>query len=177
MYIIHDEDGNIKAISPTYISMEGCRTIDITIEETHPIFMGEFYRVVDGNLVKDNNKKLVLAKEIKIDELRTKCQETILAGFTHEFNGVIYWFSLDYEAQQNFTSTYQLFKDGLVNEIPWTVRIDGVYSRLILNEQMMNDLAVSILYHKTNNIAKFRDILLPLVQDATTIQEVESIVW
>lgn len=177
MYIIYDNSGTIKGVSPTYISMDGCETIDILIEETHPLFEGEIYRVVNGNLVKDDNKKLQLAKEMKIDELRTKCQETILAGFTHQFNDIVYWFSLDYEAQNNFTSSYQLFKDGLVEEIPWTVRIEGEYSRLLVDAQMMDALAVSILTHKTNNIAKFRDILMPLVQDATSISEIESIVW
>lgn len=113
-------------------------------------------------------------------ELNAKCNEAILAGFTHVINGVTYWFSYDMEAQGNFRDAKEILSDGILAEVPWTVRIgnkDGEYARVPINLAVMNELTIVIMMHKTEKISKYRDFLMPLVEGATTPEELEEIQW
>ena len=178
MFLALDANNYVNGMGSTYFELVGCETIELEIEPNHPIFLslGQF-KYDNGQLIEDKERELEIAKQDKLIELQLSCQEVINSGFTHVFNGVEYWFSLDMEAQQNFTSSYQIMKDGLVQEITWTVKVNGEYSRLAITLPMMEELAIAIMTHKTNNIAKFRDFLTPQVNAATTLEEVEAITW
>ena len=118
------------------------------------------------------------AKEDKSKELNTACQEAILSGFYHVIDGEKYHFSFDIEAQLNFQGAERLFSMGAIDEVKWTVhREDGRYERITINKEIMNELSLVILKHKNDNISKYRDVLLPMVEKAETVEEVESITW
>ena len=120
------------------------------------------------------------AKKSKDEELNQACQAAILSGFMHEINGQAYWFSYDYEAQGNFRDGRDILKDGIVTEVPWTVRIggkNGEYTRIPITLEDMNELTLTIMNHKMNHIGKYRDFLMPLVDGAITVDEIEEITW
>lgn len=177
-YLALDANNYVNGMGSTYFELGGCQTIELEIEPNHPILssLGQF-KYDNDQLIEDKVKGLETSKQNKLIELQQKCQEVINSGFTHVFDGVEYWFSLDMEAQQNFTSSYQIMKDGLVQEITWTVKVNKEYSRLAITLPMMEELAIAIMTHKTNNIAKFRDFLTPQVNAATTLEEVKAITW
>jgi hypothetical protein len=59
----------------------------------------------------------------------------------------------------------------------WTVRKNGEYTRIPINKAIMNELTIAILLHKDSNISKYRDFLMPLVNSATTVEEINAIKW
>ncbi len=178
-YFCYNKDsGEILAYSENKINMSNSESIELEMETNHPFFLEpNYYLIKDGGLVRNFEYMLSLAKERKLSELQRECQKTIEAGFNYNYEGVDYWFSLDAEAQSNFISTYQIMRDGIISEVPWTVKVNNEYARLVVNVEMMKDLTLLILQHKTNNISKFRDILSPLVEGATSLEEVNSIKW
>ena len=127
-----------------------------------------------------NNKTEISLDELKKQkekELSEKCQEEILNGFKHTFNGIEYHFSFDFEAQLNFQGAERILKAGVIPSLKWTVRNGDIYERIDIDETMMDELAIAILQHKNLNISRFRDELYPLVLAATSKTELDSIVW
>jgi len=178
MYFMIDETGSIKGASSSFCESEGLTTVELEVDPSHPLFSNLVpWKIVEGELVEDGDEALIHAKEAKLEELRAICQSTIESGFSYTFDGTQYWFSLDAEAQSNFLSAYQVMRDDIITEIPWTVKVDGVYSRLLVDKGMMEELALAIMVHKTNNIAKLRDFLTPLIQEATSVEDVDAIQW
>jgi hypothetical protein len=180
IYVLVSEEGSVEGWSSTPSGAE--HEIMLTVEKDHEFFSAPFvyYKVVDNELVYSKGLELQDAKKSKDDELNIACQEAILAGFTHVINDKTYWFSYDYEAQGNFRDAKEVLSDGLVPEIPWTVREgskDGPYTRILVNLDIIRELSLVILQHKTEKIAKYRDFLLPIVEDATTVEEVFSVNW
>jgi hypothetical protein len=120
---------------------------------------------------------LAMAKLRKDSQLNGACSATILAGFDHTIDGTVYHFSFDTEAQLNFQGTERIIEQGLIETIGWTVTKDGQHERITIDKALMDELKIAILLHKDANIAKYRDVLMPRVNAATTIEEVEAISW
>ncbi|MNC82499.1 hypothetical protein D3C75_1360350 [compost metagenome] len=59
----------------------------------------------------------------------------------------------------------------------WTVKKDGEYARIPITKDIMDELSIAILEHKSNNVSKYRDFLMVIVNSATTIEEINSITW
>lgn len=175
IYIDVDENKRIDGWSSTPLSEN---SIEIEVEENHPVLMsyGKYY-YIDGELVENLSGLLEDMKVKKDSELNTACRNAILDGFIHRVNGVDYHFSFDTEAQLNFQGAERLLNGGMTQEILWTVRKDGEYTRIPIDGKIINELVVAILKHKNDNVSKYRDILMPLVESATTIEEVNSISW
>jgi len=153
-------------------------SVEIEVESDHPVLMAfGRYSYIDGEIVEDPSRLLEEMKAEKDLELSNACKDAILRGFKYEINGVDYHFSFDTEAQLNFQGAERLLKEGLVEEILWTVRKDGEYIRIAIDSKIMNELAIAILNHKNNNISKYRDFLMPLVNGAETEEEINSITW
>jgi hypothetical protein len=156
--------------------------IEVEVAEDHPIFSVPFayFRYVDGQIIKDSDLELTRARQKKDRELNKACMDAILEGFTHEIDGVTYWFSYDTEAQGNFRDAKDMLGDGVVESFPWTVRVGGKYgpyARIPITLAQMKVLAIVIMQHKVNNIGKYRDTLLPIVNSATEVSEVEAVTW
>lgn len=117
-------------------------------------------------------------KEKKILELNSACNSTILGRFTQEVNGQVYAFSNDAEAQANFEKADRAFEKGRLTEIIWTAYdTDGNVARIILTSENFESVYMAHLIHIQSNISKYRDVLMPQVEQATTVNEVNSIVW
>lgn len=178
IYVVIDELQRIVAMSESQISMPNYETHRIEIESDHPVLTNsEGYCLIDGSLILNKELELAKAKDNKVEELRLACQVAIEKGFDYRYGQTLYHFSLDSEAQFNFNSTYQLMNDNLVEKVAWTVTVDDVYTRLEVDKDMMKELSLLILQHKTTNISKLRDVLTVRIQNATTVSEVESIRW
>lgn len=118
------------------------------------------------------------AQNAKMKELADTCNKTILDRFSSKVDGVDYLFSNDMEAQANFEKCDRAFEKGRITEIPWTAyTMDGDVIRILLNEEKFEPVYISHLSHITGNISKFRDFLMPLVEDAKTVEEVEKVNW
>jgi hypothetical protein len=118
------------------------------------------------------------SKNSKIEELSRSCNLTILGRFTSPVDGVQYQFSNDLEAQANFEKCDKAFDRGMITEILWTAYdISGNATRVLLNSESFEVVYYNHLEHIQNNISRFRDLLIPQVKNATTIEEVEDIKW
>lgn len=128
-----------------------------------------------GEVIKFEN--LEYHRKLKDEELNAACAKSILSGFDQEINGVVYHFSFDTEAQLNFQGSERLLSSGMIESIDFTVFRDGKYERIAIDKDAMNILTMAILRHKADNIAKYRDVLMPKVEAASTKEEIESIKW
>lgn len=113
----------------------------------------------------------------KMQELSDMCNKDILGYFEATVNGVAYLFSFDYEAQANFTGTLALFSEGLVTEMEWTAYENGKATRIALNKANFFSVISVAFDHKNTKIARLRNEFQPLVERATTSEEIEAIVW
>jgi hypothetical protein len=180
VYVLASPEGYIEGWSSTPSGAEN--EVMLTLEKAHAFFSTPFmyYKLVDGELIYSDSRELQDAKRAKDGELNTACQEAILAGFTHVINDKTYWFSYDFEAQGNFRDAKEMLSDGVVAEIPWTVREggkDGPYTRIPIDLATIKELSLVIMNHKMEKISKYRDFLLPIVEGSTTVEEVFSVNW
>lgn len=152
--------------------------IPIDVDESHEIFTNPFsFKYENGVLIKNNDSALALAKKKKEIELDNACQKAILDGFDYEIDGVLYHFSFDTEAQLNFQGADRILDKGIVSSVGWTAKRDGTFYRLSITRNIMDGLLIKILQHKDYNVRKFREILLPEVNKAQTIADVNRISW
>lgn len=118
------------------------------------------------------------AQRAKMSELANLCNRTILSRFSSKVNGEDYFFSNDMEAQSNFEKCDRAFEKQRFTEVAWTAYdLNGDVVRLILTVETFEPVYISHLTHIQSNISKFRDHLMPLVEQATTVEEVENIIW
>lgn len=117
-------------------------------------------------------------KQAKIAQLDAACNEAILGSFNSTVNSVQYSFSNDGEAQKNFDKCARAFDKGYISSIPWTAydASDSV-TRITLDAAAFEPLYMDHLSHIQSNIAKYRDILQPQVEAATTKEEIDAIQW
>ncbi|MCY8668778.1 DUF4376 domain-containing protein [Bacillus haynesii] len=178
IYVVLQEDGKtVDGWGTTESGMAG--EISVDVPPDHDIFRYHPHSMIyeDGVLYHNEEVSLQMSKDAKDLELNAACQEAIVAGFFHTIDGVTYWFAYDREAQINFGDSRELLKDGIVSEIPWTVQLDGTYARISIDFEEMQRITMTIMKHKVDNISRYRDVLLPLVNKAETVEEVEAIHW
>lgn len=122
--------------------------------------------------------KLKEAKHNKIIELNQACMKDILGRFPSTVDGVIYEFSYDHEAQSNFNGSANALSRGYMTQVEWTAYDStGKAIRILLNELKFDGVAKDALVHVNSKISRFRNDLLPQVEIATTLTEVEAVVW
>lgn len=176
IYITLDDKNFIEGWADRRSSDE---EIEIDIDSKSEFFMVApySYKYENGEIIKADDVIVKIAKERKDIELNKACQKAIMDGFEHTINGKEYHFSYDTQAQINFGDSRQLLNDGIIEETPWTVTLNGEYERIDINKSMMDELTEQIFFHKQRNISKYRDILMPKVEIAKTVEEVNAINW
>lgn len=176
VYVGLNEDNRVAVIGTTPV---GENPIEVEVESlSHPVFEDPLrYKYIDGELVLDSSNDLDRAKAFKDIELNQACNDSILGGFDHTVNGETYHFSFDTEAQLNFQGIRPLLSEGMISQVDWTVTKGDTYHRIPVDKKLMDELTVAILMHKDGNVRKYRNVLLPKVYEATTVEEVNSINW
>ncbi|NGQ94997.1 hypothetical protein G3578_07335 [Brevibacillus sp. SYP-B805] len=149
---------NVKPI--TEIRRESANTAD------------EWYR----SLI-ESDADLEELKAAKLAQLNEACGVAITGYFTAEVRGETYEFSYDAEAQDNFQDTRFAFADGAVQTVRWTAHKDGQVVRIDMNANEFNQVYYAGLAHKQAQISRFRDELQPIVEAATTKEEVDAVNW
>lgn len=126
---------------------------------------------------KINGTDLESLKLKKIKELENKCKESILGYFSAEVDGVTYQFSCDDEAQKNFDKGFRAFEKAWQTEIHWTAYLNNERVRVLFVEETFLPVYMEHVRHINRNVSKLRDTLEPLVINATTKEELETIQW
>ena len=116
-------------------------------------------------------------REAKSMELRNMCGEAILSGFDMESEGIVYHFSYDNEAQMNFQETYRLIEGDVIDSVMWTASLNGGKVRIPLSKSSFYEVYFKSVQHKLDTISKYRDILLPKIGQAKTVEELDLITW
>jgi len=132
----------------------------------------EWYR-----LLVESQANLEEIKKAKLAELNEACGKAITGRFTAEVRGQTYEFSYDYEAQSNFKDAKIAFLEGQTTTVRWTAYLNDQIVRIDLDQEEFNQVYYASLAHKNVHIARFRDQLQPLVEAATTVEEVDAINW
>jgi hypothetical protein len=122
-------------------------------------------------------------KKLKLKELDEACNKAILENFKAVINNTTYFFSNDIFAQSNFSSTKLGFMDGSIDTymggvVPWTCyNADGAVVRLQLNKEMFDIVFMARLQYVQDNVSRLRDTLEPKVDEATTEEQLNTIIW
>lgn len=122
-------------------------------------------------------KSLEELKQEKLAELSRRCNQTIIGKFSFDYNGVTYYFSCDTEAQSNFEKVDRAFDKARMTEINWTsYDVGGNAVRLTFDKASFEGLYLAHLNHIQSNISKLRDVLMPIVLEATA-DELNAVTW
>lgn len=137
------------------------------------------YRLVNKELVKDTTSALLVAKVAKKESLSKACTESILGRFNAKIRKKDYSFSYDKEAQQNLSERWQLFQNNMVESLVLTARdiLTGEAIRLKVNKEEFALIYLSSVKHKEDNISRYHDLLLPLVEKAVSLKQIADIHW
>lgn len=123
-------------------------------------------------------RDLASVKRAKLTELNKICNQTIMGKFSHDIDGVTYYFSNDTEAQANFEKCDRAFEKNRITEIAWTAYdTNENIVRILFDYAKFEFVYLSHLGHIQNNITKLRDFLMPMIYSSTTVEEVNSITW
>lgn len=126
---------------------------------------------------KSKDDLLLESKNNKKSELSLSCQESILSGFYTEVNGEKYRVSYDRESQNNLQERWQLFQNNMVESIVITAHLGDEDVRLEVDKEQFNNIYMDSVMAKENKIKKLRDDLFPLVDNAKSEKDLESITW
>lgn len=121
--------------------------------------------------------KLEDVKKAKLTELNTTCGAVITGRFVANVRGIQYEFSYDEEAQSNFKDVKFAFADAMMTTVTWTAYQNGAVQRITMNAAEFTPVYYASLEHKQNQISRFRDVLQPLVEVATTKEDINTIQW
>jgi hypothetical protein len=111
-------------------------------------------------------------QEQKIQEIKDNCAKSIFVGFTSTTTGHDYDFEL--KDQLNFNMQYSfLLNNTNITNIDWTTNDAGTVSHS--RDEFFNVCQDAEIY-KRNNIGKYWS-LKSQVENATTIDEIETIKW
>jgi len=161
--------------------MEKCPTMKKIVEEKIANDINKGEKTADDiyNELDFTTATLDQVKQAKINQLNYFCNKAILEGFDYTINNISYHFSLSMEAQANFTGTDAMFKEGLLTSVKWTVvnNATGLVERVELDKATFDLVKLEAFNTINLNISKFRDTLQTQVENATTIEEVQSVVW
>lgn len=156
-------------------------SILISLPEDHEILQGKIgnWKYQNGKLFKDASKALNELKQVKKDELSNTCTDIILKGFKTMIDNKEYWLSYDKEAQTNLTERWQLFQNSMITDITITVHstIDDSHKRLTVNKDQYEKIYMDSVKHKEDCISRLHDVLIPMVDNAVTIEQVKNINW
>lgn len=178
VYITVEEDCTISGTSRTPEE----NTIEVEVPDDHPLPL-EFgrYTYKDGKLERNIEPLLKQMKEEKLDELEKSCEKSIFKGFLHTVNSKEYFFTFDIESQINLHESERLFDKEIISEETWTVKCKEdcarACSEIVVCQDVIKDIMRASRKHKNDNIHRYRKILTPLVESATTIEEIKNIDW
>lgn len=118
-----------------------------------------------------------LLRPQKQAELKSACDSAILTTqFSAAVQGTTYNFSYDREAQSNFSGAGYLFQRSLIASIDWTAYLDGERTRITINQNDFDVIAVAAAQFCQSYIDKYSGLISQL-NDATDPYTVNSIVW
>lgn len=154
--------------------------IELELPDDHAFFDKDVPFRLDesNNLLEDSRYMVELYKKQKNSELNESCEETITGKFLSTVRGESYYFSNDVEAQMNFGKAERGFDKGRMTEVFWTAyKLDNQAIRIAMNQDEFEIVYLEHLNHIDSNIAKYRDFLLPILLDSTSIEEINLIEW
>jgi|GEM_PF-3118267 len=176
-YIILDKNGVVNQVGTTPLGEDSSKSIEVEITNDDIFNQPNNYRFVEGRLILDKELALKNAKNKQDYLLNEACQAAIYQGFDFNVNGEIVIFPFNKEEQAKLQEAMMLFESELLDELMWTVKKDGVPTRVMITKEMSDDLSLAALMHISHNISTYRNVLLPLVMKAETIEEVEKVTW
>lgn len=182
---VYKIDSNGYYLDDVILKTDGEVPIDcVEIEMPNGLFSPRFVDGVWVNGISEQEIDVMMGRDLesirkkKIEELNKKCNENILGRFPSVVNSVTYYFSNDTEAQINFDKADGAFYRNRIADVPWTAYdANGNVVRLLLTATTFEPVFLDHLSHIQNNISKLRDTLEPQVKNATTVAEIEAIVW
>lgn len=113
-------------------------------------------------------------KDSKIAQLKQKCYETIIAGFTSTASGTQHTYGLDEKDQRNLNGQLSiLMLDNTITSVTWKTLDAGV---ITLTRDQFMQLCKDAEAFKRSNIEKYWN-LVSQVQAATTVDQINAINW
>lgn len=118
-------------------------------------------------------------KENKKKQLSQTCKEDILSGFKAKVEDKLYHFSYSLSSQANLSERLSLFQNDIIMELKITAYdIEAEEEkRIVVTKEDFKNIYVASVKAKEDKIAKLKDILIPRVAQAQSIDEVNLVNW
>lgn len=178
--VILDDEDYVVSWGTSMSSIGTSKEVNLILVDTHPFFNGDrtfSYKYENNELVYVPDKFIILTKQRQLQDLDVSCNLSILAGFTYEYKGTSYQVSYSKNKQQRFEEFARIFSMSDATTVEWEFILDGnlVYHPLTKLEFLTLSTYATLI--KQNKIDKLNKELTDLVNQATTVEEIQAIQW
>ncbi|KGX88032.1 hypothetical protein N784_12980 [Pontibacillus litoralis JSM 072002] len=169
MYTVLDQESRLHGISSSSL---GEQSIKVDVHEDHEVLINPYiYRLVNGGLVRDDEKHLEEQKDMKKEELKYECESSILHGFV-SLNGNHYRYN-SYD-QMNMLMQYQeLMMDSTIDHVYVDTENNGTIKH---TREEFIQVYEEAKKHKDNQLTKYRE-MKRYVDNLETVEEVQAVTW
>lgn len=162
----------------------GSAKTETSIEISEEVFDKEkqnlfsLYKLVDGELLYDESNALLEVKNNKILELQNESQKRNSDGFDILLDGEKYIFRNTNSNKSFLQKVYEMCNSNLIKESSIKL-VNDKGNEIVKNVNIanINELWLLSYLHEEDLNKHFREVLMPLIENANTIKEVLDITW
>lgn len=171
VYLFLDEDGFCEG----WGSNEEVNSVPYEIEDDEVLRGIMKYRYVDGQLIYDETKALLSAKDSRKYKARKQFLDLLGKGFEITILGTTYTYPYDEDGKAYLDKVYELCRSGLIDEATFSFKKDD--EDVIINVDRINVAEMWLLsyLHEEDLKRKLNDYNTR-VENAQTLEELRAIV-
>lgn len=171
VYLFLDEDGFCTG----WGSNEEANSVPYEIEDDEVLRGIMKYRYVDGQLIYDETKALISAKESRKYKSRRQFLDLLEKGFKITISDIVYTYPYDEDGKAYLNKVYELCRSGLIDEATFSLKKDD--EDVIINVDRINVTEMWLLsYLHEEDLKKKLNDYNTRVENAQTLEELRTIV-
>lgn len=169
-YLFLDEDGFCEG----WGSNKEEHSVPIVIEDEAVLNGIRKYRYLDGELVYDETKALIDAKESRREKAKKASNKQLEQGFTVTLAGEDYVYTYDDSSKAYLNKVYELATSGLINEATFDFKKNGKDVSISVDKVNITELWLLSFLHE-EDLKKALSAKLQQIETAESISDLQTI--
>lgn len=165
VHLFLDEDGFCEG----WGSNKEEHSVPIVIEDEAVLNGIRKYRYLDGELVYDETKALIDAKESRREKAKKASNKQLEQGFPITIAGVEYVYAYDDDSKSYLNKVYELSTSGLIDEATFDFKKNGKDVSISVDKVNITELWLLSFLHE-ENLKKQLNEMLSKIDSAETIK-------
>ncbi|MFB8590917.1 hypothetical protein ACFC53_13815 [Enterococcus casseliflavus] len=170
IYLFLDEDGFCEG----WGSNEEANSIPYEIEDDEVLRGIMKYRYVDGQLIYDETKALISAKESRKYKAKRKSNELLAKGFPIVIADTEYLYPYDDDSKAYLNKVYELSTSGLVDNATFDLLKENEEVSFTVNKVNITELWLLSFLHE-EDLKKALSAKLQQIETAESIKDLQEI--